>query len=134
MFGLFGFKPPLTTRQRAELELLMRRIIQRIGEATVREAEMVCELGQLSLDLADEESLLLSAAAEVRRRMQLTDANVQLKIVRADSTCSVIPRPFWSQMRRCKIPCAAWSRWHMSIHTIFYLATEKPRVRTRMND
>ena len=85
MFGLFGFKPPLTTRQRAELELLMRRIIQRIGEATVREAEMVCELGQLSLDLADEESLLLSAAAEVRRRMQLTDANVQLKIVRADS-------------------------------------------------
>ncbi|QDV40553.1 hypothetical protein Enr13x_03590 [Stieleria neptunia] len=33
MFGLFGSNPPLTTRQRTELELLMRRIVQRIGES-----------------------------------------------------------------------------------------------------
>ena len=80
MFGLFSAKPPLSTRQRAELELLMRKSVRLVGERAIREATVIEQWTDLALDLTDPDSLLMTAAAEVRRRMKLTDTNVQLDL------------------------------------------------------
>jgi hypothetical protein len=80
MFGLFSAKPPLATRQRAEIELLMRKCVQRAGIDTVQQAVVITDWTELALDLSTPETLLMTAGAEVRRRMNLTDANVQFDI------------------------------------------------------
>ena len=80
MFGIFSAKPPLSTRQRAELELLMRKCVDRIGAARVRECQVICQGSELPLDLTSPDSLLATATAEVRRRMHLTEASVTIQV------------------------------------------------------
>ncbi len=58
----------------------MRKSVPLVGERAIREATVIRQWTDLALDLSDPDSLLMTAAAEVRRRMKLTDANIQLDL------------------------------------------------------
>ena len=49
MFGFRKVGPPLTTFQRVDIELLMRKTIETVGEKEVLEADVVTDLRQLRL-------------------------------------------------------------------------------------
>ncbi len=50
------------------------------GADAVQKAAVITDWTELALDLSDPETLLMTAGAEVRRRMNLTDANVKFDI------------------------------------------------------
>lgn len=81
MFGLRKPRVPLTTFQRVDIELLMRRSIETVGIEVIREVEVPTTIEQLALDLSSPQALLASADVEVRRRMKMTSIRLDLKIV-----------------------------------------------------
>lgn len=81
MFGFRKPRAPLTTFQRVDIELLMRRSIETIGLSFVRDAEVVTELTQLSLDTKSPELLLESARSVIRDRLPVTDHPCDVVIV-----------------------------------------------------
>ncbi|MDB4621951.1 hypothetical protein OAG82_03750, partial [Rubripirellula sp.] len=60
---------PLTTFQRVDIELLMRRTIDEIGLAFVRQSHVLTDLKDLNLDHTNVESLVETARAEVVSRL-----------------------------------------------------------------
>lgn len=69
---MFSFRqpaPPLPTFQRVDIELLLRRNIEAVGAKQVAQSDLVVNLDELHLDLSNQERLLDSAIAEVRRRL-----------------------------------------------------------------
>ena len=65
MFGYRKVRPPLTTFQRVDIELLMRRTIERVGLPFVRQTQVIIDLDELNLDRTNANALLESAASEV---------------------------------------------------------------------
>ncbi len=84
MFGFHKVRPPLTTFQRVDLELLMRKTIETIGEGRVRDAEIVTDLNDLRLDTSTAGRLLETALAAVRRRMPAPAAPYEVDVVDGD--------------------------------------------------
>jgi hypothetical protein len=80
MFGFRKVGPPLTTFQRVDIELLMRKTIETAGKE-VLETDVVTELGQLQLDNSDAGNWLDSVSLEIARRMRMADANLQIDVV-----------------------------------------------------
>ncbi len=80
MFGFRKVGPPLTTFQRVDIELLMRKTIETVGKE-VLETDVVTELGQLQLDTSDASNWLESASLEIARRMRMADADLQIDVV-----------------------------------------------------
>lgn len=81
MFGFGKARPPLTTAQRVDIELLMRRTIESVGKQPIVEAEVVTELTVLALDESSPERLVESATREVLQRMWMPDASCQTLVV-----------------------------------------------------
>lgn len=71
---IFSALPPQRSRQRAETELLLRKCVERWGSGGIKETPIVGQLCELNPGFSCPESLLSAAAAEVRRRMHLTDS------------------------------------------------------------
>lgn len=69
MFGYRKVRPPLTTFQRVDIELLMRRTIERVGLPFVRQTQVIIDLDELNLDRTNANALLESAASEVVCRL-----------------------------------------------------------------
>ena len=80
MFGFRKVRTPLTTFQRVDIELLMRRTIEQIGLPFVRQAEVMTDLDELDLDKTNATTLLETAKTEVLSRLpkQKTPCEVQL--------------------------------------------------------
>lgn len=79
MFGFRKSRPPLTTAQRVDIELLMRKTIETVGASFVRQANIVTELSELNLDGSSANQLLLSASREVQRRMPMITAQAEIR-------------------------------------------------------
>ena len=84
MFGNRKPRSPLTTYQRVDIELLMRRSIDVLGLEVVTEAEVVTEVSDLPLDLSNPAALVESADMEVRRRMNMMDVDTEITLVDGD--------------------------------------------------
>ncbi|MGI9469087.1 MAG: hypothetical protein ACR2OA_18355, partial [Rubripirellula sp.] len=69
MFGFRKVRTPLTTFQRVDIELLMRRTIDEIGLPFVRQAHVLKSLDELDLDQTNAETLVETAHAEVVSRL-----------------------------------------------------------------
>ena len=80
MFGFRKAGPPLTTFQRVDIELLMRKTIEIAGRE-VLETDVVTELGQLQLGDPGASDWLESASHEIARRMRMADAELQINVV-----------------------------------------------------
>ena len=78
MFWFRKPRPPLTTFQRVDIELLMRRSIEVIGSERVRSSLLVLDLEQLSLDRSSPTRLLQSASRELLDRLPPMDREVAL--------------------------------------------------------
>lgn len=85
MLSFFKPRPPLTTGQRVNLDLLMRRTIEAIGSDLPKRCEVVSNIEHLSLDSSTPERMLDSAGTEIRRRFPDTDAIVQWSISRDEN-------------------------------------------------
>ncbi len=81
MFGLTKPRPPLTTFQRVDIELLMRKTIETVGADWVKNAPAVTSIDQLAIDSSTPQTLLDSASAEVRGRLNMPDVVIETKIV-----------------------------------------------------
>ena len=79
MIGFRKVRTPLTTFQRVDIELLMRKTIQQIGLPFVRQVEVVTDLDELILDRTNSTTLLETATSEVLSRLpkQQTPCEVQ---------------------------------------------------------
>ncbi|MCG8653100.1 MAG: hypothetical protein MI861_24890 [Pirellulales bacterium] len=82
MLGLTKPRAPLTTFQRLDIELLMRRTIEMIGRRVVVEAEVVTDVNQLGLDDSSQDALVSTASREVRRRMDMEDVPLDVQVVK----------------------------------------------------
>jgi hypothetical protein len=80
MFGFSKPRPPLTTYQRVDIELLMRKTIETVGVDAVRQATVIRDVSELALDASTPQTLIESAAREVRQRMNLADVQLDLEI------------------------------------------------------
>ncbi len=69
MFWFRRLRPPLTTFQRVDIELLMRRTIEMIGADRVRRSQIVSELDELALDRSSPQRLLQSATTALQDRL-----------------------------------------------------------------
>ncbi len=76
-------RPPLTTFQRVDIELLLRKSIATIGLDAVRRSEIITDVSQLSLDISSPQALLESASAQVRERMNMLEVEFDLMVVDA---------------------------------------------------
>lgn len=81
MFGFRKVRMPLTTFQRVDIELLMRRTIDEIGLPFVRQAHVLTSLDELDLDQANAETLVETARAEVVSRLPEQKAVCEVQIV-----------------------------------------------------
>jgi hypothetical protein len=81
MFGIRKTRPPLTTLQRVDIELLMRKTLESVGKGVLLESEVVTSLSMLSLDRSSPERLLESASHEVLQRMRMTESQCEIMIV-----------------------------------------------------
>lgn len=81
MFGFRKVRMPLTTFQRVDIELLMRRTIDEIGLAFVRQSHVLTDLKDLNLDHTNVESLVETARAEVVSRLPEQQAECVVQIV-----------------------------------------------------
>ena len=86
MFGFRKPRAPLTTFQRVDIELLMRRSIETIGRSFVRDAEVVTELNQLRLDTTSPELLLETARSAICDRLPVMDHSCDIVIVEGSET------------------------------------------------
>jgi hypothetical protein len=84
MFGFRKVRMPLTTFQRVDIELLMRRTIDVIGLPFVRQAHVLTSLDELELDQTNSQTLVETAHAEVVSRLPEQQAECEVVIV-ADS-------------------------------------------------
>ena len=84
MFGFRKVRMPLTTFQRVDIELLMRRTIGEIGLPFVRQAQVLTSLDELALDQTNADTLVETARAEVVARLPEQQAVCKVQIV-ADS-------------------------------------------------
>ena len=82
MFWFRRLRPPLTTFQRVDIDLLMRRTIEVLGAERVRHSPIVTGLEELSLDRSSPETLLQSALAAVQDRLPAAPQPVEC-IIRA---------------------------------------------------
>lgn len=80
MFWSRKSHPPLTLRQRVDLDLLMRRSIEVIGEQRVRNCDWVVDLAELTLDLSTPQTLLESAWSALRKRLPAIDSTPVIEI------------------------------------------------------
>lgn len=80
MFGFRKVRTPLTTFQRVDIELLMRRTIDEVGRSFVRQSHVVTNLEELDLDHTSLDTLVETARAEVVSRLpeQQTQCEVQI--------------------------------------------------------
>ena len=69
MFGFRKVRTPLTTFQRVDIELLMRRTIDEVGRSFVRQSHVVTNLEELDLDHTSLDTLVETARAEVVSRL-----------------------------------------------------------------
>lgn len=81
MLGFRKPRVPLTTMQRVDIELLLRRSIETVGRDLVCNVDVPTDIGELNLDQSSPEALLSSADIEVRHRMRMDSVNLDLKIV-----------------------------------------------------
>ncbi len=81
MFGNRKPRPPLTTHQRVDIELLMRRSIDAIGPDALAQAKVVANISELRLDFSSPKALVESADVEVRRRMKMLDVETDIELV-----------------------------------------------------
>ena len=72
---------PLTTFQRVDIELLMRRTIDEIGLAFVRQTQVLNHLDDLDLDQTSVEALVETAHAAVVSRLPEQQAECEVQIV-----------------------------------------------------
>lgn len=82
MFGFRKAGPPLTTFQRVDIELLMRKTIAVAGSGILA-SDVVTDVSQLGLDASNATNWLESAAREVARRMQMPEVHLPIDIVAA---------------------------------------------------
>ncbi len=80
MFGFSKPQAPLTTYQRLDIELLMRKTIETIGVDAAGRSEILSDVGSLSLDNSSPSRLVQSAAREVGQRMNMPDVVFDLQI------------------------------------------------------
>ena len=80
MFGLRKVRTPLTTFQRVDIELLMRRTIDEIGSPFVRQARVLTSLQDLDLDQTNAETLVRTAHAEIASRLPEQQAACEIQI------------------------------------------------------
>ena len=80
MFGFRKVRTPLTTFQRVDIELLMRRTIDQIGLPFVRQAHVLTSLQELDLDQTNPETLVKTAHAEVASRLPEQQAACEVQI------------------------------------------------------
>ena len=80
MFGLRKVRTPLTTFQRVDIELLMRRTIDEIGIPFVRQACVLTSLQDLDLDQTNAETLVRTAHVEVASRLPEQQAACEIQI------------------------------------------------------
>ncbi len=81
MFGFRKVRPPLTTAQRVDIELLMRKTLEAVGMGAIRQSDVVTSISMLNLDTSNPQRLLESASREVRQRMWMPEAQFELVIV-----------------------------------------------------
>lgn len=81
MFGFRKVRTPLTTFQRVDIELLMRRTIDEIGLPFVRQSHVLKSLDELDLDQTNAETLVETAHAEVVSRLPEQQAVCEIQIV-----------------------------------------------------
>ena len=81
MFGFRKVRPPLTTLQRVDIELLMRKTIEAIGITVVLQSDVVRGLSELRLDLSSPQRLLESASHAVLQRMPMIGDPCQIVVV-----------------------------------------------------
>lgn len=81
MFGFRKVRMPLTTFQRVDIELLMRRTIDEIGRPFVRQAQVLTSLDELALDQTNVETLVETARAAVAARLPEQQALCDVQIV-----------------------------------------------------
>ncbi|SRR6056297_137068 len=80
MFGFFRSKPPLMTSQRAEVELYMRRCVERVGADRLRASDVIGRLVDAPLQVDNRESLLASAQTFVAERMGVSDTKFDIQV------------------------------------------------------
>ncbi len=80
MFGFRKVRTPLTTFQRVDIELLMRRTIDQIGLPFTRQAHVLTSLEDLDLDQTNAETLVKTAHAEVVSRLPEQQAACEVQI------------------------------------------------------
>lgn len=80
MFGFFAPRPPLSTFQRVDIELLMRRNVELVGRDAVVRSDVITDLAQLAIDTSTPERLLETAVAEVAMRLGMTDTTVVVSL------------------------------------------------------
>ena len=84
MFGFLSPKLPLTTRQRAEIDLLMRKAIEHVGADTVRNASVLTDVTKLPIDTSSRESVFATADMLVKKQMGLEKQYILLSRAPAD--------------------------------------------------
>ena len=84
MFGFLSRKLPLTTRQRAEIDLLMRKAIEHVGADTVRNASVLTDVTKLPIDTSSRETVFATADMLVKKQMGLEKHYILLSRAPAD--------------------------------------------------
>ncbi|MGI9470660.1 MAG: hypothetical protein ACR2NZ_03940, partial [Rubripirellula sp.] len=83
MFGFRKARAPLTTFQRVDIELLMRKTVETLGLPFIRSVDVVVDLAQLELDTSSQERLISSAEDRVRDYLPTMEASCRTRIVQA---------------------------------------------------
>ena len=85
MFWRRDHRPPLSARQRVDLELLLRRTIETAGKELIQQATWVRNLDELALNTEDVSEVLRSANAAVKTRLPKPATAVEVEVVTDDS-------------------------------------------------
>jgi hypothetical protein len=81
MLSLFKVRPPLSTTQRVNVELLMRRTIEAIGPEFARQSEIVHDVSVLQIDTSDPTTTLATALIAIADRFPPVRPTVEAQIV-----------------------------------------------------
>jgi len=85
MFWKRDQSPPLSARQRVDLELLLRRTAEIIGRDFIQTATWVTDLSQLGLDHENRRSLVESTRLAILNRLPRCEANPTVRVISRES-------------------------------------------------
>ncbi len=80
MLPFFKVRPPLSTGQRVNLDLLMRRTIEAIGSDLPRKCEIVRDLCEMQIDTVSPITTLKSAESAILNRIPSIEAKVTVEV------------------------------------------------------